>query len=269
MELTNWRELSGRGPDLVPCLDFPGARAAAGFAELAAGVPVDACFLQVRQAGAGPLAACVGRWADELLATGRPVRAVLGYCAGTAMATRLADAIAAAGGPGQSSTATGPPPMVVLFDSVATTGGSLAGEFVLAVEASARYLTADELAEARGLSERLVATYPDDLPRIAAALADRYDQLIGAVAGRVPVSEALRRELSGAFAAYLAYLVLAGEGGFDMRAAAAPLFVCSAGWEPPVQGARSVVVDAGHDGLLRAPQVHELVTDLLTGEHPW
>src|SRR5579859_3887544 len=107
MELTNWRQLSDRGPDLVPCLDFPGARAAAGFAELAAGVPVDACFLHFRQAGAGPLAACVDRWADELLATGRPVRAVLGYCAGTALATRLADAIAMAGGLGQSNTVAG------------------------------------------------------------------------------------------------------------------------------------------------------------------
>jgi len=33
MELTDWRQLSDRGPDLVLCLDFPGGRAAAGFAE--------------------------------------------------------------------------------------------------------------------------------------------------------------------------------------------------------------------------------------------
>ena len=258
MELTNWRELSDRGPDLVPCLDFPGARAAAGFAELAAGVPADVCFLHVRPVGPGPLAACVGRWADELRASGRPVRAVLGYCAGTAMAAGLADAVAV----------TGPPPAVVLFDPVATTGGSLAGEFVLAVESSSRYLTAEEVADARGLSEQLVQTYWDDLPRIAAALTGRYDQLIGAVAGRVQVSEVLRRELTGAFTAYLDYLLLASEGGFDMRTTT-PLFVCSAGWEPPVEGAGAVMVDAGHDSLLCAPQVLGLVTDLLTGEHPW
>ena len=177
MELTNWRQLSDRGPDLVPCLDFPGGRAAAGFAELAAGVPVDACFLHFGQAGAGPLAACVDRWADELLATGRPVRAVLGFCAGTALATRLADAIAA----------TGPPPMVVLFDAVPTTGDSLAGQFMSALESNARHLTADELADAHGLSEQLVETYPDDLPRIAAALTDRYDRLMRAVADRLSV----------------------------------------------------------------------------------
>jgi hypothetical protein len=258
MELTSWRQLSDRGPDLVPCLDFPGGRAAAGFAELAAGVPVDACFLHIGPAGAGPLAACAGRWAGELAATGRPVRAVLGFCAGTALAACLADVIAA----------TGPPPMVVLFDAVATTGGSLAGEFMSALESSARHLTAAELAGARGLSEQLAAAYPDDLPRIAAALAGRYDQLMRAVAGRLSVPGFLRQELTGTFTAYLDYLLLASEGGFDMRAAT-PLFLTSAGYEPPVPGARSIVLDIGHADLLRAPRVHELVAGLLTGEHPW
>ncbi len=258
MELTSWRQLSDRGSDLVPCLDFPGGRAAAGFAELAAGVPADACFLHVRQAGAGPLAACVGRWADELLATGRPVRAVLGYCAGTAMATRLADAIAA----------TGPPPVVVLLDAVSTTGDSLASQFALALESSARHLTAGELADAHGLSDQLVKTYPDDLPRIAAALTDRYDRLIRTVAGRLSVHDFLRRELTGAFTAYMDYLLLASEGGFDMRTTT-PLFLFSAGYEPPVEDARAIALDIDHADLLRAPRVHDLIADLLTGEDPW
>jgi hypothetical protein len=258
MELTDWWELSDRGPDLVPCLDFPGGRAAAGFAELAAGVPAEVCFLHLGQGGAGPLAACAGRWAEELLATGRPVRAVLGYCAGTALATRLADAIAV----------TGPPPPVVLFDAVSTTGGSLAGQFASVLESSARHLTADELADALGLSEQLVETYPDDLPRIAAALAGRYDQLMGAVAGRLSLPGSLRQELASTFTAYLDYLLLASEGGFG-TGTAAPLFVCSDGYEPPVEGARVIAFDTGHDDLLRDPKVHELVADLLTGEHPW
>lgn len=258
MELTNWRQLSDRGPDLVLCLDYPGGRAAAGFAELVAGVPVDACFLHLRQVGSGTLAACVDRWADELLGTGRPVRAVLGYCAGAAMATRLADVIAAIR----------PPPMVVLFDAVATTGGSLASQFASALESSARHLTADELADAHSLSEHLVETYADDLPLIAAALADRYELLIRAVAGRLSVHEFLRRELASAFTAYLDYLLLASEGGFDMRTTT-PLFLSSAGYEPPVEGARTIALDIGHADLLRASHVHELVADLLTGEHLW
>jgi len=124
------------------------------------------------------------------------------------------------------------------------------------------------LADAHGLSEQLVETHPDDLPRIAAALTDRYDQLIRAVAGRLSVHESLRQELTGAFTAYLDYLLLASEGGFDMRTTT-PLFLYSAGYEPPVEGARTIALDIGHADLLRAPHVHELVADLLTGEHPW
>lgn len=268
IELKNWRLLSDRGPGLVPCLDFPGMRAAAGFAELAAGEPVDACFLHFRQAGVGSLAACVDGWADELLATGRPVRAVLGYCAGNAIATRLADAIAAAAGPGQSSTASGSPAMVVLFDAVPTIGGSLTGQFMVALESNARHLTADELADAQDLSDHLEAEYPDDLPRIAAALTDRYDRLMRVIAGRLSVRDLFRQELTDAFTAYMDYLVLTSEGGFDMRTTT-PLFVCSSGYEPPVEDARTIMLDIDHDDLLRDPEVHELVTDLLTGEHPW
>ena len=258
MELVNWLQLSDRGRDLVPCLDFPGGRATAGFAELAAGVPAAASFLHFRPAGSGPLAACVDRWADELLATGRPVRAVLGFCAGTAMATRLADAIAA----------TGPPPMVVLFDAVPITGGSLASQFASALESNARHLTADEQADAHGLSEQLVETYPDDLPRIAAALAERYDRLMRVIADRLSLHEFLRQELTGMFTAYLDYLLLASWGGFDMRSST-PLFLTSPGYEPPVEGARTIALDVGHDDLLRDPRVHELVARLLKGEHPW
>ena len=230
----------------------------AGFADLVAGVPVDASFLHVGPASTGPLAACVDRWAEEFTATGRPVRAVLGFCAGTAIATRLADAIAA----------TGPPPMVLLFDAVATTGESLAAQFTSAVESSAKHLTADELADARDLSEQLAATHPDDLPQIAAALADRYDQLMRAVADRLSLHEFTFKELTDGFTAYLDYLVLTSEGGFDMHSTT-PLFVCSNGYEPPVESARTIMLDVNHADLLRAPEAHKLVADLLTGEHPW
>jgi hypothetical protein len=89
-----------------------------------------------------------------------------------------------------------------------------------------------------------------------------------AVADRLSVHEFLRQELTGAFTAYLDYLLLASEGGFDMRTTT-PLFLTSPGYEPPVEDARTIALDIDHDDLLRAPQVHELVTDLLTGEHPW
>jgi hypothetical protein len=258
MKLKGWRQLSDGGSDLVLCLDFPGGRAVAGFPELAAGVPIDASFLHNQRAGADPLAVCVDRWVAEHTATGRPVRAVLGFCAGTALATRVADAIAA----------NGPPPLVVLFDAVPTTADSLAGQLPLALESSARHLTADELADARDLSEQLAATYAGDLPRIAGTLADRYDRLMRAVADRLSLHEFTFKELTDGFTAYLDYLVLTSEGGFDMRSTT-PLFVCSNGYEPPVQDTRTIMLDIDHADLLRAPEAHKLVADLLTGEHPW
>ena len=48
-------------------------RAAAGFAELAAGVPAAACFLHLEQEGAEPLAACVGIIAAIETEFGRPL----------------------------------------------------------------------------------------------------------------------------------------------------------------------------------------------------
>ena len=258
MKLTNWRQLSDGGPDLVLCLDFPGGRAVAGFPELAAGVPIDASFLHIELAGADRLAVCVDRWLAELTATGLPVRAVLGFCSGSALATRVADAVAAAG----------PTPTVVLFDAVPTTGDSLAGQLPSALESAARYLTADELADARDLSEQLAATYTDDLPRIAATLTDRYDRLMRAVADRLSLHESTFQELTDGFTAYLNYLLLTSEGGFDMRSTT-PLFVCSTGYESPVEDARTIILDTDHADLLRAPEAHKLVADLLTGEHPW
>jgi thioesterase domain-containing protein len=186
------------------------------------------------------------------------VRAVLGFCSGSALATRVADAVAAAG----------PTPTVVLFDAVPTTGDSLAGQLPSALESAARYLTADELADARDLSEQLAATYTDDLPRIAATLTDRYDRLMRAVADRLSLHESTFQELTDGFTAYLDYLLLTGEGGFDMRSTT-PLFVCSNGYEPPVENARTIMLDVNHADLLRAPEAHKLVADLLTGEYSW
>jgi hypothetical protein len=258
VELTNWRQLSDRGPDLVLCLDFPGGRLAASFVDLAAGVSTDACFLHIGRTGAGPLDACVDRWVAEALAIGRPVRAVLGYCVGAALATCVADAIAR----------TDPPPMVLLFDAMATTGGSLADQFTSALESSAEHLTADELAGARRLAEELVATYPDDLPRIAAGLTEEYDRLMGAVAGRLSLNEVFRQELTRGFTTYMEYLLLAGEGRFDTRTGT-PLFLFSPSHEPPVDGTKNVPLDVRHADLLRDADVHKLVTDLLSGDHPW
>ena len=258
MNPTHWRRLADRGPELVLCLDFPGGRATAGFADLAAGVPVDACFLHIDQPGAGPLDACVDRWVAEAAATGRPVRAVLGFCAGAALATRVTDAVAEAA----------PPPMTLLFDPVTTTAGTISHEFTSALEKSAEHLTVDELDGARALADGLVETRPDDLPGLAAALVDRYDGLMGEVARRLSLNEFFRQQLTGGFTAYVEFLLLAGQGTFDTRSGT-PLFVSSKDREPPADDAAHLSLDVDHTDLLREAVVHDLVAELLRGERAW
>ena len=89
-----------------------------------------------------------------------------------------------------------------------------------------------------------------------------------AVADRLSLPAFLRQQLTDGFTAYLDYLLLAAEGGLDMRTTT-PLFLNSADQDAPPEGARAITLDIGHDDLLRDPEVHKLVTDLLTGEHPW
>jgi len=258
VELTHWRLLADRGPELVLCLDFPGGRATAGFADLAAGIPVDACFLHLAQPGTGPLDACVDRWVAEASATGRPIGAVLGFCAGTALATRVADAVARSG----------PPPTTLLFDSVTTTAGTLSYEFTSALERSAEHLTAEELDDARALADGLVEAHPDDLPRLAAALVDRYDALMGEVARRLSLAEFFRQQLTGGFTAYLEFLLLAGQGTFEARSGT-PLFLTSKDRELPVDGVAHLALDVEHTDLLREAEAHDLVAELLRGERAW
>jgi hypothetical protein len=259
---TTWRELCDRGPDLVLCLDFPGGRAAAGFAELADRTPAEVCFLHIGRlapAAAPRLDVHVEEWVAEVLGTGRPVRAVLGYCAGAALATRVADVL------GVAAPAVRPP--VVLFDAAMVTGGALCDQFISSVEASSAYLAAGDLDDARHWSDALLGDHPDDLPRIAAGLADRYDHLIAGVVDRLSLDDYVHRELTGGFAAYMTYQLLAAQGGLDLRVGA-PLFLSSQEHELPVDPVNGTWFGVDREHLLRDADVVKAVAGVLSGEQP-
>lgn len=254
-----WRQLDDRGPDLVLCLDFPGGRAAAGFADLAGNAPVDACFLHLGpvRAELGPLRAQAGEWVRAATADGRRVVGVLGYCAGTALATRVADAVVDAGMAA---------PEVLLFEAGTVDAGALCRQFVTVVESSAGQLTEDELAGAHRWQQELLERYPHDPSHIAEGLTHRYDELMAGVAARLDLGEFFRHELTAGFTSYLDYLVLAGAGGPDLRSGT-PLFVSSRDHHLDFAAARHVRVDVGREELLRDIEVHKLVAGLLRGEH--
>lgn len=254
MELSSWRRLSDRGPDLVLCLDFPGGRASAGFPDLAASSPVDASFLHVERIGAGPLDEVVARWTDEALARGA-VRAVLGYCAGASLATCVADAVAERQ----------PAPRVLLFDAARTGAGSLAGEFGGIVDASAEHLTEREREDTQTLADTLVEEHPDDLTLVADALVARYDDLMRSVATRLSLDDYFRGELVKGFRTYMDYLLLAAGGRFELKSGE-PRFVHSRDHPLPVDGdVHLTVFDVEHDELLRDDQVRAHLTAALKG----
>ncbi len=265
-EQKDWHVLCDRGPDLVLCMDFAGGRVAAGFAELASVVPVDACFLHIRPPDPGVepdlLDTRLEQWVQQVLGTGRPVSAVLGFCGGASLATCVADAITSAGHP---------PPRVVLFDAVVMPGvTALTDQFTSAIAASAEHLTEAELEGAHRYAERLLDRYPNDLTGVAAALAGRYDALMASVAGRLSLNEVFRQELTTGFTRYLTYLLLASQGGLDMRTGI-PLFVSSVDHEleQVVEHARTVSLDVDRAELLRDAETTKLVADVLRGEFSW
>jgi hypothetical protein len=265
-ELTDWQLLCDRGADLVLCMDFAGGRAAAGFAELASAVPVDSCFLHIRPPDPGVepdlLDTRIEHWVRQVLGTGRPVSAVLGFCGGASLATCVADAISAAGCP---------PPRVVLFDAVVMTGATaLHDQFTSAIAASAEHLTETERDDAHRYAEALLDKYPNDLPGIATALAARYDALMAGVARRLSLSEIFLQELTSGFTSYLTYLLLASQGRLETHTGT-PLFVSSVDHEleQTVAPATTVSLDVDRAELLRDAETNKLVADVLRGEFSW
>jgi hypothetical protein len=231
-------------------VDFTGGRADAGFADLAGNVPIAASFFHSGRLPAGPLATHVGRWVAEVRDSGRPLRGVLGYCAGAGLATVLADGLVEAG--------TRHPP-VLLFDAVTVTGTTLCDQFLAAVESSAEHLTADELDDARRLAEDLLAQ--DSLSSTVDRLVDRYRQLLTGLAARLRIGSFLD-ELVDDFAAYMSYLLIASGGTLDLRSGI-PVFLSSKDHEPDFEPMSHLQFQASRSDLLRDTEVAKAVTDLL------
>jgi hypothetical protein len=262
--LASWRQLCDRGEHLVLCVDFAGGRAGAGFADLAGKAPIEASFFHLERMPAGPeavapLATFAERWAGEVRRTGRPLRGVFGFCAGAALATAIADALVEAG--------TERPP-VLLFDAVTVTGTTLCDQFMAAVESSTEHLTADEVDDARQLSEDLLARHGQDrLPSTAAQLVDRYRQLMTRLAARLRFGLFLRDELVGDFAAYMSYLLIASGGTLDLRDGT-PVFLSSKDHEPDFEPVLHLPFQTSRNDLLRDADVAKAVADLLDREEP-
>lgn len=180
----------------------------------------------------------------------RPVRAVLGYCAGCAMAAALADAVEQDGRP-----------PVVLFDPALPSVASVHADFT-ATLASMISLSAAERAAAAERLSRLHGCARDDLAVFVAGIVDTYLELCGQISDRLDIDDDVAQEMTRPFRAYMAYLLVSWRLGATW--AADDIAVTSRSHDS-VRIRRQVAVDVDRHALLRAPQAVAVVRSLLAG----
>ncbi|GAA1024932.1 MULTISPECIES: hypothetical protein [Amycolatopsis] len=267
-----WRQLSGSSGHLVPSVNFEAVRGTAGFADLAAAAGGLEQFELIETIPRKFARGCdylrvsepdryLGPWLAELTemaAPERPVRAVLGYCAGAALARALADA-ATKYGLGE--------PILLLFDPLRVNGTTLSREFAEALDTVRPQLTPGEIEGARNSAARWEERCADAggraLAPMAEALDEVYQGLVTAACGRLRVAPALERQLCDRFASYFAYLVASSRCEETAAGPVAEVVWSNTREAVPHAGDRAVRFDVPEPQLLADAAVAEFVSQTL------
>ncbi len=261
-----WKTLAnGDGSTgMVLAVDFDASgRQEARFSDLVPNLRSDAEFRETvppetARGGAG----YVEHWARPLEAARVPVRAVLGYCAGSVYAAALADRIAA----WQREA-----PELVLFDPELSVPQTLVWQYYKVVGIMAAHLPHEEIEVAREAGRREFDRLAD-VGTLGDALVDlvrKYGDRAFAAAGLDP---SRREELFGVFADFMRYLAFAGEiepldrwrtaVAFSSRTPMSGLRGMRADGRT-IEVAREIEVGVDHAGLLADPAVAAEVSALL------
>jgi hypothetical protein len=213
--VSSWEVISGTDSDRVILgVDFPAAgRDEAGLAELAAGIGKGYRFLQTIAPRVSPDQRVTGDayiepWIQQARQAQWQVAAVIGYCVGSMYAAPIADRIAEWQQPG---------PKVILLDPLPADVRLLSLEMHKIIARLAPLLSAEEVADAKQETERLVEADQRDIAGRAIALMDLYRELGSVVFGRLGLNEARREEMIQLFASYLSWI--AGAATIDPTAA--------------------------------------------------
>lgn len=192
----------------------------------------------------------VDRWAAALPDPGRPVRAIVTFCAGAAFADRLRRAC------------TGPDgaPALITIDPTEVGGELLWSEFTAATETFRPHLDERMRADVAALSDTLGGS--DDVPTVAERLREEQRRIVEHATARAGMPEHLRAMLCARFADYLGYLVAAaGAPGPVERATV----IASADHPLPSWCAdHPARLATLHDDMLGDPQVARLVHGAFT-----
>ncbi|MEV0318583.1 hypothetical protein ACIBKX_10280 [Streptomyces sp. NPDC050658] len=209
MTSSRWHVLRDGDAGLILTVAFDAGRGEARFADLAPslegrrvleGVPRRCTVAELRQHGPGEY---VTPWLEAVKEHGRPVRAVLGHCAGSGLARELAERLRMLG--------LGTPDLIA-FDPVLVEGRTLGEEYRTAVGTLSGQLSPQDLETALAAAEPCdaapSATGSELLP-LAEELEVSYGTAVTEACRRLNVAPAVRQQLADRFSHYLAYLTAA------------------------------------------------------------
>lgn len=200
-----WKTLADRGNSaVVLAVDFDiTGRPEARFSDLVANLSPDLTVWETvpppPHVDSGP--GYIAHWARRLEEERPPVRALLGFCAGSVYAAALAQRVRR----WQSEE-----PLLVLFDPELSTPQTLLWQFHKITGFMATMLPPDEIEQARRIGQRAYEENPD-----VGALKDALIKLVGEFGHRalaaIGLEERLREELFEVFSTFLTYLAAAGD----------------------------------------------------------
>lgn len=257
-KLKGWKILrEGRQPELVLAVDFATTgRSDSSFSDLATRLDIPFSLWETRQPAdsAGLTSAdYLDKWVAEVVASGRPVRAVLGYCAGSAFAGQLAARL---------TNRTGTAPALVVFDPEVPTLASLYRDFDAMMGQFSSVLSSDEVAAARtdgtaaGVGVTDFAAYGADLVRI-------FRDRAGAAFARAELDAELLEEFVAVFRGFVSYLNAARELDATRALAAATVVSSRTPTVGAALAARTVNVPVDHVNILRDNATATTVAELI------
>jgi hypothetical protein len=209
----------------------------------------------------------IDHWARKAEAERRPVRALLGFCAGSVYAAALAERIR-----GWQDTE----PLLLLFDPELSTSQTLMWQFHKVIGFLSSIISAEEIAEGRAAGQQVYDRIPD-----VGALKDALIELMRGAGEpalvRAGLDKPRREELFGVFDSFLCYLATASEiDPLDRWRSAIALSSTS-----PLSGlnamrtagmgaeqitvAREITFEVDHATMLANKDVAATVSDLLNG----
>ncbi|MET9659138.1 hypothetical protein [Streptomyces sp. NPDC006510] len=251
--------------------DFPvTGRNEGGFADLAPGLKLDCALWQTVAPVRDPQTDALDDtylepWLSEVAASGRNVRAVLGYCAGSVFAGALAERIGAR----QAAF-----PRVVLFDPELVDVPTVHLQFGRVIGNMTTVLTTEEIAELSGAAEKLAAQSGIAPGDFAAGLYAAFRPIGTAALRRAGLDEDYAGELVQLVGSFMSYLATAAcldprpgwQGATVVTSASESSGLNRMRTTPgvaPIEVADERRFEVEHRDLLRTPAIAETVAGVL------